>query len=423
MMLLTSLKIKPTNYLRLLIVSFLILHALNSNGQGNKVDSSRMTTLYFDPKGGKGGNVSKIFEDIQYIPLETTKESLFGTISKILLADQHYIIYDDDTKSILVFDMKGKFKSKIASNKLILDGGEIDYGMRGFNIKSNPDGSLIRILTKKYFFYYNLNGKLVDKILVKDDTYDWGLRFPDGTYIGDGTQGEDKKYYDLVLTKNEKQVVAFFPYSADRFKDDYFHSTVDIFTDSKIPNEIFFTNWFDYNIYTVTPDKLYLSYQIVFPIVYSKPPDFKTNPIYFGKRRAYFNEDHNKISELKNVFKIGDNLFFKIYTIHSREMRNSLIFNSKNKTLTSIKDLEPDETSMFLPVTDMGAFNDFDRSGFQLFDGTYLYTMISSLAMFSYKEQSAGKNPKYSPTLENYFKTQDRKSNPVLVKLKPRKTN
>ncbi|MFP5079061.1 6-bladed beta-propeller [Pedobacter sp. JCM 36344] len=423
MMLLTSPKIKFIKYQSLLIASLLVLHTLNSNGQGNKVDSSKMTTIRIDLKNAKGGKVSKVFEDIQYIPLQTTKESLFGTISKILIADQHYVIYDDDTHSILVFDLKGKFKSKIEAAKLKLDGGEFDYGMRGFNIKSQPERSLIRILAGKHFFYYDFTGKIVQKILVEDDIYDWGLRFPDGTAIDEAMRGQDKVEYDLMLTKNDKQVAAFFPYSSERHKDNYFHSTVDIFTNSGIPNELFFTNWYDYNIYTVTPNNLYLTYRMLLPSENSLPTDFKTNPVYFGKRKEYFKEHQSKISELKNVFKIGDNLFFKTYTMNSREMRNSLIHNLKNGMLTSIKDLEPDETSMFLPVTDMGEFNDFDRSGFQLFDGTYLYTTISSLAMFSFKEQSAGKNPKYTPTLENYFKTQDRKSNPVLVKLKPKRTS
>jgi len=41
--------------------------------------------------------------------------------------------------------------------------------------------------------------------------------------------------------------------------------------------------------------------------------------------------------------------------------------------------------------------------------------------MFTYKEQSVNKNPNYTAAMKNYFKTQDRKSNPVIIQLKPKK--
>jgi hypothetical protein len=41
--------------------------------------------------------------------------------------------------------------------------------------------------------------------------------------------------------------------------------------------------------------------------------------------------------------------------------------------------------------------------------------------MFSFKEQLGDKAKKFSPELEQYFKSQNRKSNPVIVQLKPRK--
>ncbi|HEY0669813.1 MAG TPA: hypothetical protein VGD22_16645, partial [Sphingobacteriaceae bacterium] len=77
--------------------------------------------------------------------------------------------------------------------------------------------------------------------------------------------------------------------------------------------------------------------------------------------------------------------------------------------------------SSFLPVTDAGAFYDFANKGFHLYKEGYFYTSYSSLAMFTFKEQLGDKNKKFSPEMHEYFKTQDRKSNPVIIQLKPKK--
>lgn len=48
----------------------------------------------------------------------------------------------------------------------------------------------------------------------------------------------------------------------------------------------------------------------------------------------------------------------------------------------------------------------------------YYYTTLSSLAMFTEMKNTKSRNPHYTPTLEEYFKTQSRKSNPVILRMK-----
>ncbi|RZK75654.1 MAG: hypothetical protein EOO92_15845 [Pedobacter sp.] len=117
-----------------------------------------------------------------------------------------------------------------------------------------------------------------------------------------------------------------------------------------------------------------------------------------------------------------NNLFFKTASWSwTKDRKNALIYNVKNAALTSLTNIEPDSLSQYLPVTDAGYFYDFLNRGFHNFDGTHFYTSYSSLAMFSFKDLNEGKNRKYSVAIENYFKTSDKKSNPIIVKLKPKK--
>jgi hypothetical protein len=54
-----------------------------------------------------------IFESITFIPLETVNENLIGNISKIMMTDSIIYILDQQTKSVLMFNIKGQFLYKI----------------------------------------------------------------------------------------------------------------------------------------------------------------------------------------------------------------------------------------------------------------------------------------------------------------------
>lgn len=69
--------------------------------------------IMIDPENAMGGTAAKYFESVHYIPLETTKESLFGKIFKLQVTDQYYIILDQTTDAILFFNKDGSYHHKI----------------------------------------------------------------------------------------------------------------------------------------------------------------------------------------------------------------------------------------------------------------------------------------------------------------------
>src|SRR6476469_787262 len=82
------------------------------------VDTTKYQTIRLDPENAIGGNASDIFSEVTFIPLETTSESLFGSISQLEITDEYYIILDRSTNSILIFTKAGKFHSKIKGRSL-----------------------------------------------------------------------------------------------------------------------------------------------------------------------------------------------------------------------------------------------------------------------------------------------------------------
>src|SRR6187549_3838737 len=71
-------------------------------------------TLRIDPSTISSVPASLVLEEVNYIPLETTRESLFGAVSQLLITDKYFIIRDRDTHCILLFLKNGKYHCKIS---------------------------------------------------------------------------------------------------------------------------------------------------------------------------------------------------------------------------------------------------------------------------------------------------------------------
>jgi len=399
-----------------------------TRAQTGKIDSSEMVTLRIDPQAARGAAVSQIFSEVEFIPLETTKESLFGNINDLKIIEDNYVIFDYDTKAILIFGKDGKYKAKInASNVPVEKDDKNKVEFYGFIAEQENNTNYIAVFSGSRIFYFDLKGKLVKKIMQKNyinlhKTRDIKFKDQGAVFRPDFLErkGKDSTYYELGIINN-KDSVGYFPYSIKRYENDEFWSSGSRFYQSS-PNEVLYLNFYSYDIYKARPTKLSLAYHLIFPAVYSLPNDFATNPVYVKKRGEYFQNNPKVFYCLSNTFLVGNNLFLKMHNYGwDRSTKKALIYNLKTSELTSIQDLEPDSLSSFLPVTDAnGDFYDFMNRGFHLFENGYFYTNYSSLAMFTFKEQSEGKTTKYPPNLEAYFKTQNKKSNPIIVKLKPK---
>ncbi|RZK18272.1 MAG: 6-bladed beta-propeller [Pedobacter sp.] len=410
-------------------LSFIILFfaAGNISAQITKVDSSEMVTLRIDPESARGAKVSEIFEEVKFIPLETTKESLFGSIDHLELTKNCFVVYDHDTKAVLIFNKDGKFKAKVNSSKLNESDEKEKQAFYGFKLIKTNETELIRIASGKKYYLFDLEGKLTKKYLREmKDSKENHFKFADSiTSIAPfhvSRDGKDSTFHEIVILNNKKEVALYFPLEFDRFKTDQYIGSGNPITDSNLKNELFYIRYYDYNVYRIKPKSLSLAYRIIFPANNSVPKDFLTNPDYKNKRIEYFQKNPTQIYGISNPYLIGNNLYLKANTWGwNLDSKTALIHNLQTGALTSIKNLEADSLSQFLPVTDGGSFTDFYNHGFHLYEDEYLYTSYSSLAMFSFKDSNVTRNIKYDPLLSKYFETQNKKSNPVIIQLKPKR--
>lgn len=408
-----------------LFISTLLL-GITTYGQTAKVDSSAMITLRIDPESARGATVSQVFDEVEFIPLETTKESLFGSINQFSVAKDCFVIFDYDTKSVLIFKKDGKFHAKINADLMKSEeDSKTENSFYGFQMVTSGTQEQIMTRTSKYTYYFDLNGKLVQKKLSKEVKYEPSIAFADPNHFAKTgylkVEEKDSTFYEVALFNKEKEVAKYLPFTLDRYKNDQYMAGSRMYT-SDNGNELLYVRPYDFNVYKITPDKLSLAYRLIFPAVNSLPLDFMTNDSYKNKRLVYFQKNEKVFYTLSDTYKINNFLFLKMRSWgFDKNKKDALIYNLGTGEITSIKDIEPDSLSSFLPVTDAGAFYDYNNRGMHGFIDQNFYASYSSLAMFTFKEQSAGKNPTYNTVLSNYFKTQTKKSNPVLIRLKPKK--
>ncbi|WP_285008171.1 6-bladed beta-propeller [Pedobacter faecalis] len=416
---------KTTLIYPLLGMLVFVLFCHSGHAQESKIDSSEMKTLRIDPQSARGAAVSQIFDEVEFIPLETTKESLFGSIAEFDLTDSCYVIFDYDTRGVFIFNRDGKFQGRINASSLPKEENEKEpQNFWGFQLRKEGDRSLIQIQSRKYAIFFDTKGKLVKKVLHKDNKYRGEYTFSNGDQVQQGfrdNKTKDSTYYELAVLRDTVPVATYLPFDVKRYENDQFFGHGGVY-DYRVQDELFFLTYYKTNIYKLTPKKLSLAYRIIFPAANTLPADFLSNPVYKGKRQEYFDANRDAIYALSGTYKFGNNLYFKTHSWGgSREKKFAFVYNLDNADLISLGNLEPDSLSHFLPVNDAGSGWDFSNRGFHKYDGTYLYTSYSSLAMFSFKEQSAGKNATYPPKLVSYFKSENKKSNPVLIRLKPKK--
>lgn len=413
-----------TLYIKTVVILYFLFSFATLYAQYGKIDSSQMVTIRIDPGAARGTPISKVFEEIDFIPLETNKESLLGKVKQLEITENCFIIFDEDTKSIFVFDKTGNFKTKINERKIVSDADKKEIsGFYGFQLKKENGITLIQINTKKLSIYFDLDGNLVKKVPINKEILNVAYSFPESEVRIKLNQliksKADSSYFEVAIFNTENQLLAnYFPFQLSKILNDDLISNGKRFFNYGVVNELFYTRYFENNIYKLTLTDAILAYQIILPEKNSLPKNFIENPNYKGRRMEYFQKNKDKYYGIFNTYIFGNSLFFNFSSFGYNN--RSFLYKLKENQLISMADLEPDELSSFLPVTDLGVLDEYKNRGFNLYNDGYLYNSYSSLAMFTLKEQSASKKFKYNTILTEYFKTQNKKSNPVIIRLKPK---
>jgi hypothetical protein len=160
------------------VIPLVFIALLTANCQRHTSESVR--TIEINPADTADSGFSDYFEMEQFIVLESSDSSVMQTIRKIYIANNKIFILTWGDAQILIFDMNGKFISKI--NKYGRGPEEYSYAV-DFSISSEGDTICLFDKHLSKLFYYSPNGKFYfSKSLNTDlETY---LALPNGRIVG-----------------------------------------------------------------------------------------------------------------------------------------------------------------------------------------------------------------------------------------------
>ncbi|MDR0506067.1 MAG: 6-bladed beta-propeller [Dysgonamonadaceae bacterium] len=158
-------------------------------------------------------NVSTLkMEDIatlhSIIPLHTSDDLLIGNIGKVVFSDSSIIVWDSQMKSVLLFDVQGKYKYNIGTK----GNGPNEYtGV--YDMYVNPETNRIYLLDEpaRRIFEYDMDGRILN---VQQSSYYLYTILPvkDGCYGVNSCQNENK--YDLIFLDSTLKHIktGYFPF-------------------------------------------------------------------------------------------------------------------------------------------------------------------------------------------------------------------
>jgi len=390
----------------------------------NWCTGQNMGKIRVDPSKSYGGNVSDFFDSVEFIPLETTKASLFGSASFILVTDSSIVINDRDTRQILFFNTTGQFITKhhIKSNhsariyndnykKTIVLEACPEEGAEDCEIlEFTKQGNLIR--TSKKVSNQSISIQLDSGF----SAHIYAHRIPITDRLIDTTVSLASIYdrnHNLVRTSiPEKPCDNPFLFSM--------HGGATLSHPTN--GEILLVLPFDYRIFRINHKSIDLLGQFVFPATSTVPEAILRSKNYkrLDSMRRILSRDFTKIHTVKNIVFHNTKILFTLSKITLMPDQSGIIYDpinfmydTANQRLISFERIQPDSLSGFLPIMD--GFSSI--SGMNYDDG-YIYSTVSSFQMFESKKKLENSDAGLPPVMRTYFEKSDRRSNPVVVKMK-----
>ncbi|MBS1659635.1 MAG: 6-bladed beta-propeller [Bacteroidetes bacterium] len=394
--------------MRYFILLFLILLS-------HSLWSQKFITLRLDPDNSRGGTASQVFDSIRFIPLETTKESLFGAIDQMEVTDSLFVILDIRGHSILLFDRSGKFYTRITTG-----GGEKYFYYFSIDRSKNEI-----VATNNYangLLVYDLRGRFLRKEKCPDNIASfyhfsgnsvlYNLRRK-GTY-----ESSDHILYDLCYSHGYDSVVKNLkPYNARNEANEYNISS-NPFNFSGEAGSCMFSMPFEYSIYQLADTGVICKYQFVFPLLHSLPLNFATDGAYRSLRGKFaYNTPGNEsmITALERGCRFGDYMLFSAISRQSTFSADfNMAYNLHTSSLISFSRVTGDSSSSYFPILS----TQLERVD-AIYDGK-IFSSSPGFRLFAIKN-SLDKKVEYPESLQKYFTNGKKTDNAVIVqfKLKP----
>lgn len=240
---------------------FLLVIVIASCTGGNKKEqlNTDVKTIKIDWNNiSDAMDYSPMVEDsVLMFPLETTDDCLIGEVTKLIYQNNLIYIADNTSRSIFVFDMSGKLKTKIHAN----GNGPGEYTEIWYFTVHGTDIIVYDINIGKLLFY-DASGKFVRDI---DTSKIWGTDLfciGDKIYLPNNRSSSESGYYNLftIDLNNSNKIEKYLPFDEPQNNQGW---SIDSYY-AQLGNEALLCFCPFDELYTVNDKEVYLSYKIDF---------------------------------------------------------------------------------------------------------------------------------------------------------------
>lgn len=341
---------KVTTYAYLLIPIFFLLGCEGKVPNSSEIrDHESFQELNITPEKSISLKTQDFIDTVQFIPLETTKESEFSEVSQIECLPDRYIILDKSTSQILFFNKDGKFIAKISSDNSKLP---VSY-------EKIVDFTVDRYKKKVYFsdlystnvFEFSLNGDFLN--VSKKSNLDYAVR--ENHHIHDqrirylsykapaDNQGAP---YNLTVFKDDAILRTYLPFDTAVIDRNDVYGAKNYFFESG--DVLFFTMPYSEEVYRFDKSgEISRAFHFTFPEQLRIPKDFTKSEQYKGQRKRFLKDNGDKIYLITNFYQLNNNLVFRLI---GGKYSDLFFYNLSNQSLISLKRFVSDSTTNYLPI-------------------------------------------------------------------------
>jgi len=304
-------KMKKKKYIILFFV--ILFYGCSQNNNLNhiktyKIESEKETVFEVESISSFAGMIS----------LETTKESIIGRIRKVFLTDSVIIIWDEQTRYILLFDRSGKYIRRIGRRG---PGPEEYREVADVYYEKNENKILVSDPSSRKVIEYDLCGNFFSSWRTAYCMYAF---YPtiEG-YWGFNSAQNDKKYHLIHVNRTDGKIDKGYFTGNDEIFLPYHVSNY--FSENEKNNDVIFHFPYHDTIYKIINKTLQ-------PFLH----------IDFGKRKNTHNIYSKVFQSLKydgkitNVHSYGDYLFFSFICYPDNEMQSYNVFINLNEQTSTV---------------------------------------------------------------------------------------
>jgi hypothetical protein len=206
-----------TSYLLLLVTLLSTFSACQNKEGASASEENSIPTQVIKWKSGKDFQIKDIVRGIQYIPLEDNENSLFSTIDKLIIkGDRIYLLDITGLKSLLVFDITGKFLHRVGRQ----GNGPGEYShFINFDILDNGIVSLYDH-AKRHMMIYDADGNYIQSIKSSYSFNDFCMLSNSCYLLALDIYEKNNNKRKVSLAKNLKHIEKSWFYFSDDYKND-----------------------------------------------------------------------------------------------------------------------------------------------------------------------------------------------------------